>query len=276
METGLQTQSQTLQVLLETPNYKALTIAEKEILTACLEPNIKSFSDNDFRNNMLALIGKTHLNLGWPLDKNQLELTIDELCSDLKKYNSTLSFQEINIAFKNGYKKQYGEFYGLNNATYFAWVNAYAYSVNRSNAKKAIQAAAEKEKVKPVISPEEKEYIIEAGALSCFEHYRKTQIIYDLGNVTYDYLNSKELIPFTDEVKKEIYQSCKARLIDEQKSKLTDPANIGKHQGIKSAIKEIEENKYLPAIAESKRVALKMYFDQLIQMEIELKDELNN
>jgi len=39
------------------------------------------------------------------VDSNAIDITIDELCIDLKKYNGNLTSSEIELAFKNVTKK---------------------------------------------------------------------------------------------------------------------------------------------------------------------------
>jgi hypothetical protein len=249
-----------------------LNRVEKDIAVAMQGVQIKFLSEKDFGSAINILIANTHLNCGIKQDEMAVDKTIDELIRDLRKCFSTITMEEIQLAFSKGWKKEYGDFFGLNNKTYFEWVSAHMYEVNRANVRKAMQDAKEKEVNKPELTEKEKEAIIHEGALKCFRAFFETKIITDYGNITYDYLSKIGIIPFTAEVKKKIMAECKARMIEEEKMKKTQQAYIGKHQGINDEIKKLEEGKSTRLISESKREALKQYFIQLIEMDEQLEN----
>ncbi len=201
------------------------------------------------------------------MDSEALNLTIDELVIDLQKHNGSLTILEIEIAFKNGWKRVYGDFFGLSNATYFGWVNAYAWSEKRFNAKKAIENAKDLDNVKPAISESEKEAIIRNGVISCYGHFKKSGIIYDSGNVTYNFLDKKGLIFFTKDVKISILEKCRTRLIENEKMNLAG----GKVNQIRLSIERLQGDKSEVLIAESKREALKIYFTNLLEMDEDIQ-----
>jgi len=249
---------------------KTLNAFDKEIAVACSEPSIRNFAPNKFVNQMLILIGRTHLNCGFKFEEPQKEatnLTIDELCEDLKKYNGSLSFSEIELAFKNGYKKQYGDFFGLNNATYFQWVNAYAYAENRLRIKKLLLEAKEKQNTKPEKSEAEIKEIIEGGIITAFEQFKKGGLIFDAGNVKYNYLVKIGLLNFTIDRKKEIFERVKERM---KQDAIETKAN---NETIAKALSKImPEN----VVSQSRVESLKIYFMGLIDTGIEISDILEN
>lgn len=244
--------------------YNKLTNSEREIALATFELRINQVSENDFKSSMIKLIGKTHLNCGFKLDENQLLQTIDELCSDLIKYNSTLTFHEIEIAFNCGYKKEYGDFFGLSNATYFGWVNAYTWGEKRLRIKKSIMDAknnANKESEKK--TPEEIDYIMKDACLRSFDDFRKNILIVDAGNVKYNYLVKCGIINFTKERKQEI------RTIVESRMRTQAIENRQKSETIEKVIAKILTESI---ISESRREALIVFYKDLCETETELKD----
>lgn len=270
--TDLLKQSSTLSLFLESQEFKELTTLEKEIVLALNHSPIKDWKEIDLIDSMIQLIAKTYINCGFKFDesaKNMTNATIDEFCSDLKKYNSGITFKEIEIAFKNGWKNEYGDFFGLNNRTYFGWVNAYTWGESRLKVKKTLLNAQKNENVKPIeISEAEKEEILKKGAIRCFEEFKRTGIIPFSGFVTYNFLEKKGLINLTKEIKNEIIKKCRERLIEQEKSNL----NRGLKE-MKLAIENLENNS--PSlIAESKRESLKLFFQNLIEMDEDLKDLL--
>lgn len=258
--------------LIQTKEYDELAILEREIANASFGVKIKDMKPEELLVAMVGLIGRTHVNCGYKMDQSQVDLTVDELVSDLQKYNGLLSLAELELAFKNGWKKAYGEFFGLSNQTYFMWVNGYTWSASRLNAKKAIEKAIKNRNNAPTVSELEKERIVRDGVIARFYHYRDTKVIEDIANVAYNYLDDKGLILFTKEVKNEIMDRCRKRLLSEENSKQIGAKTLGERNDIANAIKQLEQKTSPKLKIESRKEALKMYFDQLIEMELDLKD----
>lgn len=228
-----------------------------------MEKGIGMMSENDLIKQLLIIIGKTHLYVSFKFDETQVSLTINELCSEFKKHFFWLTIKEIEIAFSNGYKKEYGEFFGLCNATYFAWVKAYNESEKRTNAKKAIENSKLLMNPKPILTEEEKEEIVKNGIRKRFKDFKAGLEIEDYGNVAYNYLERMGKIKFTMERKIEI----KERTIKEMKNKaLFDTNRVEKIDNILEKVLTTEAIK-----CNSKKNALKEYFKDLIEMGDELE-----
>lgn len=239
---------------------------EKDIFFALKKPNIFNFPPNGFHNAMQILIGKTHLNCGVTLNNEQLKLTIDELCGDLKKDYGKLSFEEIEIAFKNGYKNEYGEYFGLNNKTYLGWVSAYSKEESRLRVIKAIQTAKEKDRQEPAKKTHaETAEIMKWAILTSFDQFKKGALIFDAGNVKYNYLVKIGLLNFTKERKVQILENVKLKL---------------KQNAIETKLQSETLSKVLDKIlpeteiSEAKKESLKIYYKDLIDTGIEISDLL--
>jgi hypothetical protein len=244
--------------------FKSLTTTEKEIALCCIGLKLKELEVNDFKSKMIILIGKTHLSCGFKADENQIQQTIHELCNDLLKYNSTLSFQEIELSFKNGWKKEYGDFFGLNNATYFGWVNAYTFGEKRLKVKKTLLEAKENANKEPAKKTEaEIDEIMKDACLRSFDDFRRKIPVVDAGNVKYNYLVKCGLINFTKERKQEIRNKVESRL------KAEAIESRQKAETIEKAIAKILPDSI---VAESRREALIVFYQDLVETETELKD----
>ena len=229
---------------------------------------IKDLDENNLKSKMIQLIGQTYLNCGFKLDETQLIQTIDEFCDDLKKYHSQLSFEEIELAFKNGYKKIYGDFFGLSNATYFGWVSAYTFAESRLKVKKTILEAKENEnKPSKILSKEEIYKIMKVSIVKSFEDFKRGATIFDAGNVKYNYLVDLGLIDFTKERKNDIMKMAEHRLRQEAIEMKQ------KNETIEKALSKIMPQ---TIISESKKQALIEYYKELVEMEIEIEDEIKN
>lgn len=264
--------------LAEADSFKSLMPAEKEIVIAIFQQKISRLNLSEFVIKMDELIISTFAKTSFQIDHDIHNATIDELCSELQIDNGNLTFDEIKIAFKKGYKGEYGKFYGLSNATYFGWVNAYAWSERRFNATKAIQKAKELKLNKPELTEEEKIAIIQKGAINCFDYFKKTGIVQDAGNVTYTFLDKKGLIPFTKEVKISLMGKAKVLLAENEKLKLQKPSDLTKIKNtifdLQKGLEEMKTQNKNALIAESKRLGLAIFFNQLIEMDENLIDQL--
>lgn len=243
-----------------------LTVIEKEIALACQGEKIKEIDIGVITVFMIGLIGKTYLNTGGDFDKNKemIDSTVDELCADLKKYNGNLTLQELELAFKSGWKKEYGEYYGLNNATYFGWVNAYTWNEKRLKAKKAIEKAKESNKpTPPKLSDQEKEEILKKGALKMFADFKAGGSVLDAGNITYNFLEAKGIISFSKERKLEILERTKEQM------KADAISQKNRTETIENVLKKVMVDEIIKANA--KRNALNLFFSELIEMEAELE-----
>ena len=246
--------------------FNKLTISEKEIALADCGIKIKDIGDDELCSFVLKLVGQTHLNCGQTLDTFRLQETVDELYKDLKKYYSTLSMEEIKLAFTNGYKKEYGEYYGLNNATYFGWVGAYTNNEKRLKVKKIIAEAKIATKVEPVKSAEEIAYILKAACIKAFDEYRLGKYVVDAGNVKYNFLVSLGIINFSTERKAEILAATKVRLRHEA------IANKERAETVEKALSKILD---ITIISEARKDALFVFFKELKESELELSDMMD-
>lgn len=123
----------------------------------------------------------------------------------------------------------------------------------------------------PELTDSEKKRVIHMGAIECFIRYAKTGIVIDFGNITYNYLEKCGIINLSDERKWNLYHAAE--------KKLNNPENLKSiADWIKSnrlAKTEDQDERKERIIREAKRLALAQYFDELIEMQIELKDQFD-
>jgi hypothetical protein len=234
-----------------------------------MQPSVYNFPPNVFRDKMIVLITKTHVNCGQGSKINEAEimLTIDELCADIKIKFKTISFAEIELAFKDGWQLQNKEFYGLNNKTYFEWIVAYLEKESRLRVKRMIQDAKDLLSTKPIEKSQDE---IDEGTnqrcIDTFEDYKKGKPVVDFGNTMYNYLSKKGLINFTVERKMQIKQTAEIKLKGEAVE------GRDKSTTIENAIKTVTEGKL---VSRCKLDALILYFSELKEIDEDLNELLN-
>lgn len=113
------------------------------------------------------------------------------------------------------------------------------------------------------LSEEEKYYLMKNACLDAFKNYKKTKRIIDFGSVKYLFLERMGIIKYTAAYKKEILGIAVKQLEKE----------LSKDGEIKINIETI-----LPddIITRSRELALKIFFDNLIEMEIDLKERFHD
>lgn len=252
--------------------------AEKEVVIAINGEKLRDYSEVDLQNSLLQLIAKTHISIGQKFDKDQSEmanLTVNELASDLKKHSGNLAFGEVELAFKNGYKGEYGEFFGLNNRTYFHWISAYSYCQNRMRVLAAIAEEKEKCNKPKELSEQEKEAIVRNGCIQEFTRFKNFGTCEDFGNVKYNYLDKLGLIPFSKERKANIMERVKSEMLRQKKIQYAEAKNSAIRNDIKKMIDKLEHNVTDTLKSEAKREALRIYFQELKEMDENLEDLIN-
>lgn len=251
-----------------------LTPIEKDVAKALFEENLKSWNTTKLYAELVILIGKTFQLCGQVLNKEDTKLTATELVNDFVKHHGNLTLSEIKIAFNLGYKGELGEYFGLNAKTFCVWVNAYRYSKHRSNAIIALHKSGEDINRKEPPTPEEEAVLRKEGAINSFEYYKTTGTIIDIGNVTYRYLDALKVIAFDVEEKRKIAEAVKDRMTKEQEIEKTKAKTGWQRDAISKAIEKINAGTTPTFVAECRREALKVYFNQLIAMDITMADIL--
>lgn len=194
-------------------------------------------------------------------DDNEKKIIIDYMRTQMGAY----SLADIGLAFtlyiqgKLDYnEKHYGKFSVL-------------FLENVMQSYKRYKVALPKQPIEhqlPEISKEETERLVRHGALTCFQTYFQYQKLFDFGNVTYDYLDRRGHINLTDARKRVIWDEAKKNL----KSQAGIKAMSGRETTKLTDILERIETKNEGVKSEAKRIALREYFDFLIQTEQQLKD----
>lgn len=241
-------------ILSTTTSYNSLTSFEQDIFKArSLDAPVRDIPEKELKLFLIELIEKMYHLCGVKLEAEPIKVQIPELLKDLKMYFRFLTITEIEMAFKKGCKKDYGEYYGLNYKTYIGWINAYRNEQSRANAINAIDKAKKELEPKPKeLSEEEKEAIVKNGVLQKWEDYKSGKPFDDTGNVAYNYLDRKGLIKFTAEKKKAFMELAKKQNKED--------AILKKCPTIGSVLEEAN------IITTAKKIALFEYFGGLVEV----------
>lgn len=208
-------------------------------------------------------------------------ITISESVYQLifDKYK-VLTINEFKLACLNGSLGDYGQYFGLNLKTVSDWLKGYN---NDENKKKAM---AEWNRLIGLVSiqektPEQKDAIIVDGLIHYFNEYKNAGLVQkfvlpvnSLCAVFYDNLKEKGLLIITKERKLEMYDKALAEYKADLEAKAKDRTVNFKTADIKPFLESIAGNNNKPFANICKRMALLQYFDELIEMDMDIKDIL--
>ncbi len=245
---------------------------ERELVLAKNGARIRDIDPGKLRDDIIILIGKCYIESGQTPNEGALRLSLPALMEDMLKYFGTLTFGEIQMAWKLGLLKEFGEWFGLNNVTYLRWTKEYLGWAKRLEACKK-QNAFDKEQNKPIEPTQaEKEAIIVNGLLSAFEYVKTTKKQFpDVGSVNYRYLDGLGLIPFSIERKKKMVGMAMDQLRADMVNEIDRNPSMRKEIQAQMANLSHTSDKVR---AEAMRIALNVFFNELIEVGQEISDIL--
>lgn len=248
---------------------------ERQFIEAKFSQHPKDLKDAEFKNFMLVLIGKAHVTSGQNADNQLINLSIPDLLDTISKYFSTLTLKEIELSFKLGLMGELGEYFGLNNKTYFGWFKNLIGSQKRTEANRKQGAYTNTQNAPKALTDEEKRAIMVKASLEAFESVRKGQYFPDMGNAVYNFIDRNWKIPFNAERKRKYITEAKVKLIAEHSEKI-GTSNPEKAKKLKEEIGKIHAGLCdEPILCEAKRLVLNAYFKELIEFGTELKTIIN-
>lgn len=243
----------------------------KEIALAIVQSrSIREYGLNDLELKLPDLIYKTHLNCGIQWQRESILSTINELAQGIIVRAGGMTFTELEISFANGWKGDYGDFFGLNNKTYFGWITGYLDSEQKKTAQKLILQAKD-ESNKPVTTgptEQQQDEIIKKGCVRAFEDFKATGNLIDAGSVKYNFLERNNFLKLTPERKKQIKD------LVVEKEKMNIQKNRKETENLSDLINSFMGNNNR-IVSLCKLEALKQFFKELIETGIELKDFIN-
>lgn len=245
--------------------FEGIPPLEKKIIESTYALKISQATEAEIKPAIRSGVTTALYNLGQKMDDGERQILHSKILIDLKLHFQTLTVDEIINALDLGSKGEFRvkpeEVLYLSPERVYSWFKAYKFGVKREANKKIADIVQREEKAKEP-TEEEKGKIVMDGVYLSFEEFKKTGEVKDYGNVKYDKLDSMGLIPFTIERKKEIYALAEQHL----KSSKQDDRDFMK------GLKEMRSETQNIVKAEAKQMALTLFFKELIEMEVELKD----
>lgn len=189
--------------------------SEKSILNAIESEFVNNVNDDTLEDKLFDLINKTHLIAGIKHsgDVNELNATVSEIIAELRFNKNNIRIDEIEIAFKNGAHKKYGDYFGLNAVSFCGFIKSYVLDPNRLEAIKIKYMLEEKKEP----SLQERFEIAKNLALSTFQQFIDGQPIELQGATVYRFLAKLKIIKYSDEEQADFMEGAKTIVIDNKK-----------------------------------------------------------
>jgi len=215
-------------------NIPTLSPVARDIYSASKKPMIKSFDDiNVVVNSIHVSVNKVIADKGVRMEIDDINYLKKSISLDIIRDFSTLSLEDINVCFSMGVRGKLGDYYGINVATLYQWLDKY---------KNEVLPMANGEIYDKMPKPMEIETEVDYKAFdnSLVKTIQNILIgeielnnYNDYGNVHYNLLDKFNFIQFTPDEKIEIFNRGK---------------DVVKHNLTKKNLSLIEQGKSIQVI----------------------------
>jgi hypothetical protein len=256
-------------------NIPALSPVARDIYSASKKPMIKSFDDiNVVVNSIHVSVNKVIADKGVRMEIDDINYLKKSISLDIIRDFSTLSLEDINVCFSMGVRGKLGDYYGINVATLYQWLDKYKNEVlPMANGEiydkmpKAIEPVSEVDLKAFDISLLKKINQILDGEI-------ELNTFNDFGNIHYNLLDKFQLINLSKDNKIDIFNRAKelykSKLIHNNLDLLKQGKSV-QVVSVENFMREIETNSKTArdiVIIEAKKIAFREYLQK-----IENKDE---
>ncbi|WP_313266537.1 hypothetical protein [Sphingobacterium sp.] len=266
-------------------------------LELCIEmfdsPLVRNCDELEIDKVILPAILKAQKDLGFNPNEQKESHLLDGIALEIKRSVPNIRLAEIPIAINKGILGDYGDFLGLSIVTVIKFLKCHYTSWKRAEIAKQLPT---EEPEKQIPTKEEQLDLARHHLLDSFERFKTIRDIGYSAVYLYRYLNEDfKVISFTNEVKWKIYYRAILGIKNQRDTGTIKTVinNIPKkdfellNEFLKEYPDEIEcakkvaftikKKELLIAIKnESERLALIRFYNDLVEMETELKDILDN
>ena len=157
-------------------------------------------------------MAKAFADMGYKADERADEVLylVQNLPAEVLKHLPAMRLDELPIAINLGILRHFGNFYGLNLATFMFFLNSHYQSNRRAEAVKQALAAHNTASAPP--SPAERQAAMRRRIVAAYQQYLAQGYYTDYGNLVFDGLNRLYKIPFGPEREAAIWQQARQNL----------------------------------------------------------------
>lgn len=245
-----------------------ISTEQKSIILASLNETKLKFidlvEDKNSWNTLKDILVKTIWESGIGMEKADQKLFITVAIDDIKNEFEMLTVSDVRIALKNGVRKKYGEFYGMNITTLNVWLKTYQEQTKiEAMLKLPLIKPMEEEKIYTEEERLENHKIWIEGVYSEFENYKNTGIynFYDFNGAFFSYAEKIGLINLTHDEKLVIRE--KALLEFKNSKSLKKAKSAGERADFKHILENLQKENEKPYEEQIKLLCKKIVINNL-------------
>jgi len=247
-------------------------IEQNKLVVAMQSPMVRNADDKTITDTLGKAVVRAFQDAGQRIEEADQTYLKSALLAESKRYPN-MRIEEIPIAIDRGIRKEYGEYFGINVVSISGFFRGYLASQERAEAAKELNKLALPEPTKPTeaeIKAMEIDMIVKA-----YEKFKSEGYYADFGNHVYRKLDERGLISFTPERKREFMEQAKKSVQDKNNpaTALNREERAKRLSVIERLANAIKTGDTL-VVREAKQIALMAYFGELKEMDINIKDLL--
>lgn len=244
-----------------------------EILRAGQKPMVKELEEDSARKIIKRIILTTIFESGFGVEENKTEILIASVIKDIERDFALFSIDDIEIAFREGVRGEYGKFMGLSVITFYNWL--------KFHKQKKMDVEDQKRRsiheLPEAPLTDERRIALRKATLDAigakYERWKETGdfIMIDPGNVMYKALKEMDLLSIPTETKQQALQEAMNIMVAEEQAKGAGIVDPKKKERIKKEIAEIYQggDQVTDTLVYSlaMTICLKEQFKQWVEME---------
>ncbi|OCX54704.1 hypothetical protein BEL04_10800 [Mucilaginibacter sp. PPCGB 2223] len=201
---------------------------------------------------------------------DEIQYLVQTMPAEVCRHLPGIRLSEIPLAINRGILRAFGEFYGLNVATFMHFLSSHYHSSARAEALKQQQAPA----LPPKKQPTEAELaaIRRNRVCTAFNQYKNTGAYTDYGNLVFDIINQAGKIPYDEQREAQFFEQAKQNL----KRRYSQPCIYpNERERLRQNLADLlAGNAQQKVIAEMKRLILFALFDDLLLAGVDIAEWL--
>lgn len=234
----------------------------------------------DMMKMIMEVLPKTYYDAGQVMPghdvKQQtvnLQVLATNLYEEIKSFFPFLKVEEMMLAFRNGVRGEYGDFFGLNIVTFHKWIKGFQTDDRRKRALVEIKEWNEREP-EPLMTKEQAFKAWCDTIQTQFERFKETGV-FVCANPTHHYRRFQELglISLTGEQMDAILVRAKESIIKRKKLQRLNPNNHAERKELGDFIEHATKGELTPTEkevirVEARRIAIEDYYKTIDKLKL--------
>jgi len=187
-----------------------LSPVARDVYVASNKPMIKSYEDlNIVVNSIHVSITQVIADKGVRLETEDINYLKQNICRDIIRDFNILSLEDINVCFRMGVRGKLGEYYGINVATLYHWLEKYKNEIIPEMNKEIHANLPKPLEIETKVDYKAFDFTLVETIKNILVGEIELTNYNDYGNIHYNLLDKLNLIHFTTDEKMEIFNRAK-------------------------------------------------------------------